>query len=257
MNRFRVLQFNMQFGQGWEAAAPDHAAVNLGATVAEIQSHAADIVILQELEQAQVNGRQIIPPPNYNRLRAEMPEYHGCFAYPKPDPRELPFGIGLAILSRQPVRGLARVDLPSPAIEFEFHGRRTTPTDRMLISATTTALGREVCVINTHLLAFFMLGATSEEHPEQRCLVAQQLAAANGPTVLGGDFNVRRHETLIAQFGDCGFKTVQDREITWRRQPYVLDHIFYNAPLRCVAHEVVPTLASDHHAIVADFEFAG
>jgi endonuclease/exonuclease/phosphatase (EEP) superfamily protein YafD len=50
---------------------------------------------------------------------------------------------------------------------------------------------------------------------------------------------------------------VQDREVTWRRQPYVLDHIFYNSPLRVVNHSVVPTLTSDHHLLVADFEFEG
>jgi endonuclease/exonuclease/phosphatase (EEP) superfamily protein YafD len=44
--------------------------------------------------------------------------------------------------------------------------------------------------------------------------------------------------------------------VTWRRQPYVLDHIFHNAPLRCVGQAVVPTPASDHHALVADFVWA-
>jgi endonuclease/exonuclease/phosphatase (EEP) superfamily protein YafD len=48
---------------------------------------------------------------------------------------------------------------------------------------------------------------------------------------------------------------VQDKEITWRRRPYVLDHVFHNAALRCLGHQVVPTPASDHHALVADFEF--
>ena len=27
---------------------------------------------------------------------------------------------------------------------------------------------------------------------------------------------------------------MQDKEVTWRRRPYVLDHIFHNAALRCV-----------------------
>jgi endonuclease/exonuclease/phosphatase (EEP) superfamily protein YafD len=35
----------------------------------------------------------------------------------------------------------------------------------------------------------------------------------------------------------------------------VLDHIFYNAPLRVVGYQVLPSPASDHHAVVADFEF--
>ena len=58
---------------------------------------------------------------------------------------------------------------------------------------------------------------------------------------------------LAAQFVERGFVTVQQTEVTWRRRPFVLDHIFYNAQLRPVAHRVVPTPASDHHALVADF----
>jgi endonuclease/exonuclease/phosphatase (EEP) superfamily protein YafD len=60
----------------------------------------------------------------------------------------------------------------------------------------------------------------------------------------------------VAQFAGSGFATVQDTAVTWRRRPVVLDHIFHTALLRCVDHEVVPSPASDHHVIVADFEFA-
>ena len=70
-----------------------------------------------------------------------------------------------------------------------------------------------------------------------------------------GDFNVSKHRSLVEQMAKSGFATVQEKEITWRRRPFVLDHIFYNAPLRAVSHRIVPTAASDHHALVADFEF--
>ena len=58
------------------------------------------------------------------------------------------------------------------------------------------------------------------------------------------------------QFAVHGFRPVQAEAATWRRHPYVLDHIYYNEPLKRVSHEVVPTLTSDHHLVVADFEFA-
>lgn len=257
MSTFRVLQFNMQFGQTWDAEDPDHAPVDLEATMAEIHRHDADVVLLQEVERARAGGGQVDPPPNYTRLTAALPDYHGWFAYPKADARELPFGIGLAIFSRAPLRDCVRLDLPSPPVEFVFDERKTTPTDRLLIGAKTTLLGREVQLYNTHLLAFFMLGTTSEEHPLQRERVAAQLAASALPTILTGDFNVRRHEGLVAQFAAHGFRTVQQTEVTWRRRAYVLDHIFYNAPLRPVRHAVSPTHASDHHALVAEFEFGG
>jgi endonuclease/exonuclease/phosphatase family metal-dependent hydrolase len=256
MSRFRVLQFNMQFGQMWDDIYPDRAPIRLSATLAEIQRHNADIILLQEVEQALPGGRQSEPPPNYIRLRDELNGHDSWFSYPRSDPRELPFGIGLAIFSRTPLREKMRQDLPSPPIEFDFLGRKTTPTDRLLIGAKTTVAGRELQLFNTHLLAFFMLGSSSTTNPFQRNLIAEHLATASGPTVLAGDFNVSRHGSLVAQFAKCGFSTVQDKEVTWRRRPFVLDHIFHNAPLRCVNHEVVLTRASDHHAIVADFEFS-
>lgn len=255
MSTFRVLQFNMQFGQVWDDTYPDRAPIRLEETIKEIRRHDADLILLQEVEQALPGGVQFQPPPNYTRLRGELAGYDSWFSYPKADPRELPFGLGLAIFSRTPLHDSMRLDLPSPPVEFEFFGKKTTPTDRVLIGAKTTVLGRELQLFNTHLLAFFMLGSSSTQNPFQRNLVAEQLAASRGPTILTGDFNVSKHHTLIAQFAECGYKTVQQTEITWRRRPFVLDHIFYNPPLRCVAHRVEPTPASDHHVLVADFEF--
>ncbi|MGA3006882.1 MAG: endonuclease/exonuclease/phosphatase family protein [Opitutaceae bacterium] len=252
---FRVLQFNMQFGQGWDEADPDTAPVNVEATAAEIRRHDPDLVFLQEVERAQPGGAQPLPPPNYTRLRMELAGYDSFFAYPRPDSRELPFGFGLAIFSRTPLRAAFQSDLPSPPIEFDFSGQRTTPTDRLLIGAKTTLAGRELQLLNTHLLAFFMLGSSSEENSGQRDLVAEHLRAIKGPGLLAGDFNARNTSSLLKQFAGCGFSTVQQAEVTWRRQPYVLDHIFHNPGLRLVRHAVRPTMASDHHALVADFEF--
>jgi endonuclease/exonuclease/phosphatase family metal-dependent hydrolase len=256
MSRFRVLQFNMQFGQMWHDVHPDRAPVRLDVTLAEIRRHSADIILLQEVEQALPGGGQAQPPPNYIRLREELNGYDSWFSYPRADPRELPFGIGLAIFSRMPLKDTIREDLPSPPIEFEFRGNKTTPTDRLLIGAKTTVGGHEIQLFNTHLLAFFMLGSSSTVNSLQRDVLAAHLAAARGPTIIGGDFNVSQHGSLVAQFAACGFSTVQESEVTWRRQPYVLDHIFHNSLLRCVSHRVAPTAASDHHVVLGDFEFA-
>jgi endonuclease/exonuclease/phosphatase family metal-dependent hydrolase len=253
---FRVLQFNMQFGQIWDDTYPDRAPLRLEATVDEIKQHNADIILLQEVEQALPGGVQFQPPPNYSKLCTALVGYDSWFSYPRADPRELPFGIGLAIFSRSPLRDRMRLDIPSPPIEFDFFGEKKTPTDRLLIAAKTDIGGRELQIFNTHLLAFFMLGSSSTTNPFQRSLVAEQLSASNGPTLLGGDFNVSKHQSLVKQFAERGYRTVQEKEITWRRRPYVLDHIFHNTQLKCVGHKVCPTPASDHHALVADLDFA-
>jgi endonuclease/exonuclease/phosphatase family metal-dependent hydrolase len=256
MKTFRVLQFNMQFGQIWDEQRPDFAPIDLDATIAEIRRHDADVILLQEVELAAADGAQIEPAPNYSRLRAALDGYDSFFAYPKADARELPFGIGLAIFCRTPLRDQTRIELPSPQVPFEFRGRTTTPTDRIMIGATTTLHGHDLKLFNAHLLAFFMLADGSGDDARQRRLVADHVTAqACASTILGGDFNVSRHEALVADFAARGFRTVQDREITWRRRPYVLDHIFHNAGLRCVRRSVQPTPVSDHHVLVADFEF--
>jgi endonuclease/exonuclease/phosphatase family metal-dependent hydrolase len=256
MSRFRVLQFNMQFGQVWDEADPDGAPVDVQRAIEEITRHDADIIMLQEVEQVGPGGRQIQPPPNFSRLQEALPGYDSYFAYPREDARELPFGIGLAIFSRTPLSSVFREDIPSPPVEFDFYGETKTPTDRVLIGARTTIDGREVGLINTHLLAFFMLKSSSETHGCQRAQVGELLRDAEHPTILSGDFNVSNTASLVEEYAKFGFQTVQTEEITWRRHPYVLDHIFHNASFRCVGHQVSPTTASDHHVLVADFEFA-
>jgi endonuclease/exonuclease/phosphatase family metal-dependent hydrolase len=257
MSTFKVLQFNMQFGQTWDEADPDRAPVNLDLTISEILGCNADIVMLQEVEHAQPNGVQPDPPRNYTRLKAALKGYDSYFSYPKADPRELPFGIGLAIFSRTPLRDTFRFDLPSPPIEFQFQGEEKTPTDRLLIGAKTTFAGLELQLFNTHLLAHFMLNSSSELHTEQRQLVAEQLRRSNGPTLISGDFNVSNHDSLVREFAEAGYRTVQDKEATWRRRPYVLDHIFYSRHLHPVHYAVEPTMSSDHHMLVAEFELLG
>jgi endonuclease/exonuclease/phosphatase family metal-dependent hydrolase len=254
--RFKMMQFNMQFGQIWDDAYPDHAPIRLDATIDEIRAHDADIVMLQEVEHTQPGGAQAEPPPHYTQLKREFKEYDSYFCYPKADPRELPFGIGLAIFSKTPLRDRNCLNIPSPPVEFDFFGVKKTPTDRVLIGATTTIGGRSVRLLNTHLLAFFMLNSSSEVHLDQRNLVEEELRkTAQIPTLLTGDFNVSKHESLINQFADAGFRTVQSKEITWRRRPYVLDHIFYNNWVQPVGWNVQPTPSSDHHVLTAEFEF--
>ncbi len=255
MKTFKVMQFNMQFGQIWDEVNTDRAPIDLDLTIAEILSCDADVVILQEVEHAQPGGVQLDPPPNYTRLKAALKGYYGYFSYPKADPRELPFGIGLAIFSRTPLRDTFRLELPSSPVEFEFEGEKTTPTDRLLIGAKTTLLGHEVQLFDTHLLAYFMLNSSSEQHNQQRQLVVEQLRRTHGPTLIGGDFNVSNRDSLIHQFADAGYQPVQSTEVTWRHRPFVLDHIFHSQHLRKVSYIVKPTRASDHHILIAEFEF--
>lgn len=252
---FSALTFNMQNGQLWDEQNPDASPVDLERSIAFLRGQDADILFLQEVERGYEGGAQIDPPPHYTRLREALPEYDAVFGYPLPNPLEIPFGLGLAIFSKTPLRNFHRLDLPAAEISFEYGGIRRTPSARLLIGADTEIAGRTVRLLNTHLQAFFMIKGSSNDHLTQRNLVEAELRKCSGPTLLGGDFNSAPEETVVEQCAQAGFCPSQTTEITWRRMPFVLDHIFYNDPLKLESSAVIATEASDHHAVRAEFSF--
>lgn len=251
--QIRVATFNMQNGQPWREHDPDNPEIDLEGSIHFLQSLDADLILLQEVEQGYEGGRQVEPPPNYTRLMAALSGYDSYFHYPAINPDELPFGLGLAIFSRFPLSRRQYLFLPAPPVEFEFHGTPRRPSQRLLLQATVEIHGKKLRVLNTHLQAFFMIGLSSERMRLQRDVVEQQLRPLRQPAILGGDFNCAPGELVVEQFARAGFQTAQSREITWRRQPFVLDHLFFNAGLELVESHVIPTDRSDHHAVLGVF----
>ncbi|MEI6071575.1 MAG: endonuclease/exonuclease/phosphatase family protein [Verrucomicrobiae bacterium] len=254
---FSALTFNMQNGQPWDEAAPDDPRVDLEGTCEFLGAQDADVIFLQEVERGFEGGAQMDPPPHYSFLRSRLRGYDSVFSYPPPNESELPFGLGLAIFSKSKLRDFERIDLPAAAMVFEYGGQPRIPSQRLLIAASTVIHGRQVQLLNTHLQAFFMIGSSSAEHPAQRDIVEAVLRAQQGPAILAGDLNSAPGEGIVEQFAAAGFRTVQNEEVTWRRMPFVLDHLFFNSPIRLASRAVIPTLCSDHHAVRAEFAFAG
>lgn len=253
MTPLKVISFNMQFGQTWDPQNPDAAPVDLQQTVDAILKADADIVLLQEVEQVDPAVIQRQPPPNYSFLKNALTGYDSHFAYPALDQRELPFGFGLAIFSKLPLHDTTVHYLPAPDIVFNFMGTPTSPTGRVLIGARTMLDGREIQLYNTHLQAFFIIQHTSDEHTGQREIIKQVLGASKLPTIIGGDFNTAPSEGTVSEIESVGFTTVQRDAITWKRMPYVLDHLFYNQQWSLTRHAIVSTNASDHDILEAQF----
>lgn len=254
MGTFRLLQFNMQFGQVWDEAKPDESPVEIDATLKTLSLYDADILVLQEVEQAKPGGKQEHPPPNFTKLENALEGYRSVFVYPPEDSRELPFGIGLAVFSRYPILNWRTVLLPGAPVVFEFEGAKRTPTDRILLSVEVEIEGQVVTIMNTHLQAYFMINASSDDYPEQRNLVLGEAQSVDGPLVLTGDFNSAPNERLVEEYENAGFRTMQKDSITWKRMPYVLDHIFFNNHLILRGGTVDEVTASDHHILVAEFK---
>jgi endonuclease/exonuclease/phosphatase family metal-dependent hydrolase len=252
---FRIATFNLQYGQVWDSNNPDRAPYDLNRAIGEIERLDADIVLLQEMERVEPEKGQVQPPPNFTRLRDALPCYHAVFEYPPEDSRELPFGYGLAILSKTPLSDVQPISLPAPELTFEFMGEMTGPTDRLLLAAKTEIAGRTLQIFNAHLQAFFIINYSSDDFRCQRDVVEEILRASRLPTVLGGDMNSAPGESIVEQFAKAGFQTAQRSKVTWKRRPYVLDHLFYNTPLEVLEQEVVRTDAADHDILVATLRF--
>jgi len=253
---FRVVTFNMQNGQPWIESDPFPTLVDLDAVATFLIGLNADIICLQEVERGHDGGMQVDPPPNYMRLKELLTGYVSVFSYHLKNDTELPFVLGLAVFSRTKLTDFHKTDLPTEQLEFVFEGKKRRTSSRLLLEVSTILEGRRLKVLNTHLQAFFMIGDSSDAHPEQRSIVESRLRAAGGePLILAGDMNSAPGESIVRQFENAGFRTVQNEEVTWRRMPFVTDHLFFNAPLRLVSQRVEKTDVSDHHAVVADFEF--
>ena len=253
---FRVVTFNIQNGESFDDTTCAPPSIDLDRTCQFIKSLAPDIFCLQEVERGWDGGRQVEPPPNYIRLKEVFPNYDSVFSYPIPNDKEIPFGLGLAIFSKTSLRDFEKVHLPAANLEFEFEGKTRQASSRLLIEASTTIEGRDVRLMNTHLQAFFMIAGSSDSHPEQRNIIEERLKLYSGrAAILTGDMNSAPGETIVRQFEDSGYQAAQNSEVTWRRRPYITDHIFYNSNLELKSGRVVQTQVSDHHAVVADFDF--
>lgn len=248
---YSALTLNIQNGQHWDEAHPDSCHVCLKETISFLLKQNADVIFLQEVERGHDGGLQVEPPPHFTELRQGLIGYDGVFAYPPKNDLEIPFGLGLAIFSKTPLSDYEKAILPASPISFEYGGRHRLPSERLMLTASTVWQGTRLHLANTHLQAYFVLGTTSDAYPEQRNLVLTEMAKRQGPTILAGDFNAP-NEGLVEQFRAAGFLTAQCEETTWRREPYLLDHIFYNSSLELHAQSVIPT-TSDHHAIRAEF----
>ena len=253
----RVVTFNMQNAQPWIDDDPFPTVIDVDGVGAFLNGLNADVICLQEVERGHDGGMQVVPPPNFTRLKDLLPSYDSVFSYPLKNETELPFGLGLAIFSRSKLFDFEKIDLPSAQVEFEFEGKKRRTSSRLLLQAFTRLDGRKVKILNTHLQAFFMIGDSSDSHPAQRNIVEAHLRkGGHEPAILAGDMNSSPAESLVKQFENAGFRTAQNETVTWRRMPFVTDHLFYNAALRLVSQRVEVTSTSDHHAVVADFDLA-
>jgi hypothetical protein len=221
---FRVVTFNMQNGQPWRDDDPFPPVVDVDAVANFLNGLNADIICLQEVERGHDGGMQVDPPPHYMRLKELLTGYDSVFAYPLKNDTELPFGLGLAIFSRTKLTDFHKTDLPSAQLDFVFEGKKRRTSSRLLIEVSTILEGRRLKVLNTHLQAFFMIGDSSDAHPEQRSIVESKLRAVAGRAKRGNH---------LAPDAVCNGSFVFQRSAASRFPPCREDGCFGSPRRRC------------------------
>lgn len=206
---------------------------------------AADLVFLQE----------------YSEELSGVVAMGGHFAhgwrYPWPD------GTTIGVTTLSPVRPTAVRSLPTTYREFFV----TAPKVSLL---TTYPLddGRSLLAVNVHLLIFERWGTLKLR--SQLAGLEAAIADHEGPVIVAGDVNTwneRRFELVSATMRRLGLREVAmfDRKrTTGDMGPAFLDWLFgvsdhlpldrvYYRGLSVRSATVLPSEASDHHALVVDF----
>ena len=239
----RVLTYNIHAGKDAQLVE------NLDRVVAIIDSTAADIVLLQEVDRRTQRANRV---DHFGELRSRT-GMHGVFG------KSIAFQggeYGIAVLSRWPVDSIAAVSL---AVDAAQERANYEPRSALHVLVRTPA--GPLHVVNTHLDA-----SGNGSYRRQELIAALAHMKENVPAaaalVFGGDLNARPATSEIAAvafsladaFDTCGAGTGEtfpahapDRRI---------DYIFFRYA-RCQTARVIATQASDHRPMLAIMEISG
>jgi endonuclease/exonuclease/phosphatase family metal-dependent hydrolase len=231
---FRVMTFNIHHGEGSDGR------IDVGRIAQLIEAQHADIVAIQEVDRGtkRVQKRDIL---------VELSEAAGM-AYAFGKTIDFQGGMyGLGILTRFPIL----------AEHQTLFAESSAGEQRGLLRVTLSLKGTEVVVMNTHLDD----KRAAERETAARTIVGLCDEFQSGPVILCGDLNTVPGTSPLAilsssltdvweQLGGIHEKTFPsgDPEET-------IDYIFISphVGLRPVSQHAVPTSASDHRPVVAEF----
>jgi endonuclease/exonuclease/phosphatase family metal-dependent hydrolase len=224
--RLRVVTWNM------------HAALSssVDAVAGVLAGLDADILLLQEVDAFTYRSGVVDQP----RRLAELLGYEYVFAAALPwDGGEF----GLAILSRLRFAGIERIWLDGGV----------TSEQRMGLVATLCRGRQEIQVVNHHA-DIFPDGATQN----MKQLIAVLGDAIGKGLIFGGDLNGEGSSPVVDALVESGLiDVVKPYDPSSTHGGRRLDYVLADAVLMpaAIAGEVVPTTASDHRPVVADFMF--
>lgn len=224
----RVMTYNIRGGWGMDGARSTER------IAAVVRQHAPGIVCFQEVHQRLPQSRFVDQP-------AQLEKELGMPLVFQANLR-LGFvgGYGVAVASRYPVRLVQNHLLPS------------VREQRGVLQVTLDAPVGLLTIFCTHW------GLNEEERQRQAARLAELVLAISGPVIVAGDFNERPNapgvRLLLERTGLRDADAAQDRLTYPADTPEArIDYLFYSPALALGSVSVIPTLASDHLPLLADF----
>ena len=236
-----LLSYNIHSGVGLDGV------LDLARIADVIADSGADLVGLQEVDRHRRAQSRFEDQPG---VLAERLGFHLAYAANLDDDPAHPGApraqYGTALLSRQPLAGVANTLLPC------FPGSE----QRGLLEATLSVGDTAVRVLGTHL----QWDTESERNRQSEAIVAR---LDERPTVLLGDLNTTpgstaytclagRLEDAWALVGDGDGHTFASE-----RPPRRIDYVWVGGGIRPVSAQVIRSDASDHHALRVDVALPG
>ena len=213
-----------------------------------IKQYNPDFVALQEVDQnthrancRHQNGRDFI---------TELAHYSGMQGLFGPTIKFSGGHYGIGLLTRHQFVDVHNIKLPHPNLKMEQRG--------LLHGTFVLPDGDTIVMACTHLEAFDSLSRVAQAQ-----FILSHFEGTTHPAILAGDFNAPPHDPAIgmltAQWTDC---TPADQPTFSTSKPSEkIDYILTRAPSRpagtatsswrIVESHVIPTILSDHFAVVA------
>jgi endonuclease/exonuclease/phosphatase family metal-dependent hydrolase len=243
----RVMTYNIHAGK--DAAQVD----NLARVAALIDSAAADIVLLQEVDRRTQRANGV---DHFNELR-RLTGMHGVFG------KSLDYQggeYGIAVLARFPVDSIAAVSLKVDPPQARS-GNSYEP--RIALHVRVRGARGPIHVINTHLDP----GAPGTYRRQEliAALAHMKVHVPTGePLLFGGDLNARPNTddiqavslALTDAFDACGASDRPGETFPAHAPDRRIDYIFYRGA-RCRTARVLETQASDHRPMLVTIEISG
>jgi len=217
----KIVSYNIHIGKNPEGQ------YDLEHTIETLRGLNADIIGLQEVERNS-------PRTQFDDQAAQIAQGLGMEYRFEPGLKMWKFEFGNLLLSKYPILGVERIDLPS------------SKEDRTGLLAHLDIKGEKVAVLVTHL------GLKREERSEHARTLADALRVIQQPLLVLGDFNTSpQDEQLRPLFNGLKMATEQP-VITFPALGRQIDLIAHSSHFALKNAYTVQSTASDHLPLVAE-----